>query len=46
MIKEHYKQEQEAIDKSYGIEKLEAPTSKIAKPGIKHPTYTTKVPKN
>lgn len=46
MIRDHYEKEQEAIEKSRGIEKLEAPSSKIARPGVKSPTYTTKVPKN
>jgi hypothetical protein len=42
MIKDHYEKEQEAIEKSRGVEKLQAPTSKVSRPGIKHPTYTTK----
>jgi hypothetical protein len=42
MIKDHYEKEQEAIEKSRGVEKLNAPPSKVAKPAIRQPSYTTK----
>ena len=42
MIRNHYEREKEAIEKNRGVEKLEAPASKVARPGIKNPTYTTK----
>ena len=42
MIRTHYEKEKEAIEKNRGVEKLEMPTSKVVRPGIKNPTYTTK----